>query len=214
MELNDNEIKRKGLMFVLSSPSGAGKTSLSRKLLELDKELFLSISYTTRPPRPGEIDGEDYFFVNNDDFAFMQEQNEFLEYAKVFDYYYGTPKKTVQMILNKGRDVLFDIDWQGTQQLMNNSKDDLVKVFVLPPSIKELERRLKERKQDEDEIIQNRMSRASDEVSHYAEYDYILVNDDFDKTVEEIISILNAERLKNHRQIKTQKIVKNLRGSL
>ena len=144
----------------------------------------------------------------------MQEQNEFLEYAKVFDYYYGTPKKPVQMILNKGRDVLFDIDWQGTQQLMNNSKDDLVKVFVLPPSIKELERRLKERKQDEDEIIQNRMSRASDEMSHYAEYDYILVNDDFDKTVEEIISILNAERLKNHRQIKTQKIVKNLRGSL
>ena len=214
MELNDNEIKRKGLMFVLSSPSGAGKTSLSRKLLELDKELFLSISYTTRPPRPGEIDGEDYFFVNNDDFAFMQEQNEFLEYAKVFDYYYGTPKKTVQMILNKGRDVLFDIDWQGTQQLMNHSKDDLVKVFVLPPSIKELERRLKERKQDEDEIIQNRMSRASDEMSHYAEYDYILVNDDFDKTVEEIISILNAERLKIHRQIKTQKIVKNLRGSL
>ena len=214
MEITDNEITRKGLMFVLSSPSGAGKTSLSRKLLELDKELFLSVSYTTRPPRPGEIDGEDYFFVNSNDFAFMQEQNEFLEYAKVFDYYYGTPKKPVQMILNKGRDVLFDIDWQGTQQLMNNSKDDLVKVFVLPPSIKELERRLKERKQDEDEIIQKRMSRASDEMSHYAEYDYILVNDDFDKTVEEIISILNSERLKNHRQIKTQKIVKNLRGSL
>ena len=214
METSDNEINRKGLMFVLSSPSGAGKTSLARKLLELDKELFLSVSYTTRPPRPGEIDGEDYFFVNSNDFAFMQEQNEFLEYAKVFDYYYGTPKKPVQMILNKGRDVLFDIDWQGTQQLMNNSKDDLVKVFVLPPSIKELERRLKERKQDEDEIIQKRMSRASDEMSHYAEYDYILVNDDFDKTVEEIISILNAERLKNHRQIKTQKIVKNLRGSL
>ena len=201
-------------MFVLSSPSGAGKTSLSRKLLELDKELFLSISYTTRPPRPGEIDGEDYFFVNNDDFAFMQEQNEFLEYAKVFDYYYGTPKKQVQIILNKGRDILFDIDWQGTQQLMNNSKDDLVKVFVLPPSIKELERRLKERKTRRGWNYSKRMSRASDEMSHYAEYDYILVNDDFDKTVEEIISILNAERLKNHRQIKTQKIVKNLRGSL
>ena len=214
MEINDNEITRKGLMFVLSSPSGAGKTSLSRKLLELDKELFLSVSYTTRPPRPGEIDGEDYFFVNSNDFAFMQEQNEFLEYAKVFDYYYGTSKKPVKKILDKGRDILFDIDWQGTQQLMNNSKDDLVKVFVLPPSIEELERRLKERKQDEDEIIQKRMSRASDEMSHYAEYDYILVNDDFDKTVEEIISILNAERLKNHRQIKTQKIVKNLRGSL
>ena len=206
MVINDNEIKRKGLMFVLSSPSGAGKTSLSRKLLELDKELFLSISYTTRPPRPGEIDGEDYFFVNNDDFADMQEQNEFLEYAKVFDYYYGNPKKPVKNILDKGRDILFDIDWQGTQQLMNNSKDDLVKVFVLPPSIEELERRLKERKQDKDEIIQKRMSRASDEMSHYAEYDYILVNDNFDETVEEIISILNAERLKNHRQIRTQKI--------
>ena len=214
MVINDNEIKRKGLMFVLSSPSGAGKTSLSRKLLELDKELFLSISYTTRPPRPGEIDGEDYFFVNNDDFADMQEKNEFLEYAKVFDYYYGTPKKPVKNILDKGRDILFDIDRQGTQQLMNNSKDDLVKVFVLPPSIEELERRLKERKQDKDEIIQKRMSRASDEMSHYAEYDYILVNDNFDETVEEIISILNAERLKNHRQIRTQKIVKNLRNSL
>ena len=214
MEINDNEMKRKGIMFVLSSPSGAGKTSLSRKLLELDKDLFLSISYTTRPPRPGEIDGEDYFFINNDDFACMEEQNDFLEYAKVFDYYYGTPKKPVKKILDEGRDILFDIEWQGTQQLMNNSKDDLVKVFVLPPSFKELERRLKERKQDDDEIIQKRMSRASDEMSHYAEYDYILVNEEFDKTVEKIISILNAERLKNHRQIKTQKIVKNLRGSL
>jgi guanylate kinase len=164
METNDNKIKRKGLMFVLSSPSGAGKTSLSRKLLELDDELFLSISYTTRPPRPGEIDGEDYFFINNDDFALMQEKNEFLEYAKVFDYYYGTPRKPVEKILNKGKDILFDIDWQGTQQLMNNSKDDLVKVF--------------------------------------------------DNTVQQILNILNAERLKNHRQIKTQKIVKNLRGSL
>ena len=214
MEINDNKITRKGLMFVLSSPSGAGKTSLSRKLLELDKELFLSVSYTTRPPRPGEIDGEDYFFVNSNDFASMKEKNEFLEYAKVFDYYYGTPKKPVKKTLDKGRDILFDIDWQGTQQLMNNSKDDLVKVFVLPPSLDELERRLKERKQDQDEIIQKRMSKASDEMSHYAEYDYILVNDDFDKTVEEIISILNSERLKNHRQIKAQKIVKNLRGSL
>ena len=214
MEKNDNEIERKGLMFVLSSPSGAGKTSLSRKLLELDDELFLSISYTTRPPRPGEIDGEDYFFINNDDFALMQEKNEFLEYAKVFDYYYGTPKKLVEKTLNNGKDILFDIDWQGTQQLMNNSKDDLVKVFVLPPSIEELERRLKKRKQDDDEIIQKRMSKASDEMSHYPEYDYILVNDEFDKTIQEILNILNAERLKNHRQIKTQKIVKNLRGSL
>ena len=144
----------------------------------------------------------------------MQEQNEFLEYAKVFDYYYGTPKKPVKKILDEGRDILFDIDWQGTQQLMNNSKDDLVKVFVLPPSIEELERRLKERNQDDDEIIQKRMSKASDEMSHYAEYDYILVNDNFDKTVKAILNILNAERLKNHRQINTQRIVKKLRGSL
>ena len=152
MEINNNAIMRKGLMFVLSSPSGAGKTSLSKKILELDKELFLSISYTTRPSRPGEIDGEDYFFVNNDDFALMQEQNEFLEYAQVFDYYYGTPKKPVKKILDEGRDILFDIDWQGTQQLMNSVQDDLVKIFVLPPSAKELEKRLLKRKQDTDAV--------------------------------------------------------------
>ncbi len=208
------EVNRKGLMFVLSSPSGAGKTSLSKKILELDAEISLSISFTTRPARPGENDGEDYFFVDNKIFGDMRDNNEFLEYAKVFDYYYGTPKKPILDMLNNGKDVLFDIDWQGTQQLMNESKDDLVKVFVLPPSVEELERRLKERKQDEDEIIQKRMSRASDEMSHYAEYDYILVNDDFDKTIKSIMAILYAERLKRHRQIKTQEIVKTLRSSL
>ncbi|MEC7381006.1 MAG: guanylate kinase [Pseudomonadota bacterium] len=208
------EVNRKGLMFVLSSPSGAGKTSLSKKILELDAEISLSISFTTRPARPGENDGEDYFFVDNKIFGDMRDNNEFLEYAKVFDYYYGTPKKPILAMLNNGKDVLFDIDWQGTQQLMNESKDDLVKVFVLPPSVEELERRLKERKQDEDEIIQKRMSRASDEMSHYAEYDYILVNDDFDKTIKSIMAILYAERLKRHRQIKTQEIVKTLRSSL
>ncbi len=208
------EVNRKGLMFVLSSPSGAGKTSLSKKILELDNEISLSISFTTRPARPGENDGEDYFFVDNKIFGDMRDNNEFLEYAKVFDYYYGTPKKPILDMLNNGKDVLFDIDWQGTQQLMNESKDDLVKVFVLPPSVEELERRLKERKQDEDEIIQKRMSRASDEMSHYAEYDYILVNDDFDKTIKSIMAILYAERLKRHRQIKTQEIVKTLRSSL
>ncbi|MED5437539.1 MAG: guanylate kinase [Pseudomonadota bacterium] len=208
------EVNRKGLMFVLSSPSGAGKTSLSKKILELDAEISLSISFTTRPARPGENDGEDYFFVDNKIFGNMRDNNEFLEYAKVFDYYYGTPKKPILDMLNNGKDVLFDIDWQGTQQLMNESKDDLVKVFVLPPSVEELERRLKERKQDEDEIIQKRMSRASDEMSHYAEYDYILVNDDFDKTIKSIMAILYAERLKRHRQIKTQEIVKTLRSSL
>ena len=144
----------------------------------------------------------------------MREKDEFLEYAQVFDYYYGTPRKPVEKILAMGRDILFDIDWQGTQQLMSNSQDDLVKVFVLPPSIEELERRLKKRKQDDNEIIKKRMSKASDEMSHYPEYDYILINDEFDNTIQKIINILSAERLKNHRQIKTQKIVKDLRGSL
>jgi len=208
------EINRKGLMFILSSPSGAGKTSLSKKILELDNEISLSLSFTTRPARPGEKDGKDYFFVDNKIFGDMRDNNEFLEYAKVFDYYYGTPKKPVLDKLSNGKDILFDIDWQGTQQLMNESKDDLVKVFVLPPSVEELERRLKERKQDNDEIVQKRMSRASDEMSHYAEYDYILVNDDFNETVKSIKAILDAERLKRHRQIKTQEIVKNLRSSL
>ena len=208
------EVNRKGLMFVLSSPSGAGKTSLSKKILELDDEISLSISFTTRPARPGENDGEDYFFVDNKTFGNMRDNNEFLEYAKVFDYYYGTPKKPILDTLINGKDVLFDIDWQGTQQLMNESKNDLVKVFVLPPSVEELERRLKERKQDDDEIIQKRMSRASDEMSHYAEYDYILVNDDFNETIKSIMAILYAERLKRHRQIKTQEIVKTLRNSL
>tara|TARA_B000000609_G_scaffold153873_1_gene142843 strand:+ start:45 stop:689 length:645 start_codon:yes stop_codon:yes gene_type:complete len=214
MNKNTNNIKRKGLMFVLSSPSGAGKTSLSKKLLELDDEIFLSISYTTRPPRPGEIEGKDYYFVDEDSFALMQKNNKFLEYAKVFDYYYATPLEPVKNILNDGQDVLFDIDWQGTQQLMNNSNDDLVKVFVLPPSIEELERRLKERKQDNNEIIKKRMSKASDEISHYAEYDYILVNDKFDNTIKNILSILRSERLKNHRQIKTHSVVKKLRNGL
>ncbi|MEC9414254.1 MAG: guanylate kinase [Pseudomonadota bacterium] len=214
MEIDDKKTNRKGLMFVLSSPSGAGKTSLSKKILELDDEIFLSVSYTTRPSRPGETDGKDYFFVDNKIFGDMRDNNEFIEYAKVFDYYYGTPRQPVNDKLIKGKDVLFDIDWQGTQQLMNQSKDDLVKVFVLPPSIEELERRLKERNQDNEGTIQKRMSRASDEMSHYAEYDYILVNEDFDKTIKKILSILQAERLKHHRQIKTQKIVKDLRSSL
>ncbi len=214
MEIDDKKTNRKGLMFVLSSPSGAGKTSLSKKILELDDEIFLSVSYTTRPSRPGETDGKDYFFVDNKIFGDMRDNNEFIEYAKVFDYYYGTPRQPVNDKLIKGKDVLFDIDWQGTQQLMNQSKDDLVKVFVLPPSIEELERRLKERNQDNEGTIHKRMSRASDEMSHYAEYDYILVNEDFDKTIKKILSILQAERLKHHRQIKTQKIVKDLRSSL
>ena len=202
-----------GKMIILSSPSGAGKTTLVKKISK-EKDYKISISHTTRKPRQDEIDGVDYFFISINKFNKLIDEKAFLEHANVFKNLYGSTKEQVFKNLKKGYNVLFDIDWQGTQQLMNNSKDDLVKVFVLPPSIEELERRLKERKQDKDEIIQKRMSRASDEMSHYAEYDYILVNDNFDETVEEIISILNAERLKNHRQIRTQKIVKNLRNSL
>ena len=193
---------RRGMMIVLSSPSGAGKTSLSRKLLEKNKNLFLSISFTTRPPRPLEVNESDYFFVNDEKFIGMLNKDEFLEHAKVFDFYYGTPKKPVMNALKSGKDILFDIDWQGTQQLMNSVQDDLVKIFVLPPSAKELEKRLLKRNQDTDETVKNRMSKASDEISHYAEYDYIIINEDFDESLEKINSILIAEGLKRTRQNK------------
>ena len=201
-------------MIVLSSPSGAGKTSLSRKLLEKNKNLFLSISFTTRPPRPLEVNESDYFFVDDKKFIDMLNKDEFLEHAKVFDFYYGTPKKPVMNALKSGKDILFDIDWQGTQQLMNSVQDDLVKIFVLPPSAKELEKRLLKRKQDTDETVKNRMSKASDEISHYAEYDYIIINKDFDESLEKINSILIAEGLKRTRQNKIQDVIKSLRDDL
>ena len=202
------------MMIVLSSPSGAGKTSLSRKLLEKNKNLFLSISFTTRPPRPLEVNESDYFFVNDEKFIDMLNKDEFLEHAKVFDFYYGTPKKPVMNALKSGKDILFDIDWQGTQQLMNSVQDDLVKIFVLPPSAKELEKRLLKRNQDTDETVKNRMSKASDEISHYAEYDYIIINEDFDESLEKINSILIAEGLKRTRQNKIQDAIKSLRDDL
>jgi len=202
------------MMIVLSSPSGAGKTSLSRKLLEKNKNLFLSISFTTRPPRPLEVNESDYFFVNDEKFIDMLNKDEFLEHAKVFDFYYGTPKKPVMNALKSGKDILFDIDWQGTQQLMNSVQDDLVKIFVLPPSAKELEKRLLKRNQDTDETVKNRMSKASDEISHYAEYDYIIINEDFDESLEKINSILIAEGLKRTRQNKIQDVIKSLRDDL
>ena len=174
---NDLNNERRGITLVLSSTSGAGKTSLSRKLLERNKKLFLSVSCTTRPPRPGEINESDYFFIEESKFNEMQKNNEFLESAKVFDHYYGTRKKPIMDALDSGMDILFDIDWQGTQQLMNSLQDDLIKVFVLPPSAKELERRLLQRNQDSDEIVKGRMSKASNEISHYAEYDYIIINE-------------------------------------
>ena len=205
---------RRGMMIVLSSPSGAGKTSLSRKLLEKNKNLFLSISFTTRPPRPLEVNESDYFFVDDKKFIDMLNKDEFLEHAKVFDFYYGTPKKPVINALKSGKDILFDIDWQGTQQLMNSVQDDLVKIFVLPPSAKELEKRLLKRKQDTDETVKNRMSKASDEISHYAEYDYIIINKDFDESLEKINSILIAEGLKRTRQNKIQDVIKSLRDDL
>ena len=205
---------RRGMMIVLSSPSGAGKTSLSRRLLEKNKNLFLSISFTTRPPRPLEVNESDYFFVDDKKFIDMLNKDEFLEHAKVFDFYYGTPKKPVMNALKSGKDILFDIDWQGTQQLMNSVQDDLVKIFVLPPSAKELEKRLLKRKQDTDETVKNRMSKASDEISHYAEYDYIIINKDFDESLEKINSILIAEGLKRTRQNKIQDVIKSLRDDL
>lgn len=205
---------RRGMMIVLSSPSGAGKTSLSRKLLEKNKNLFLSISFTTRPPRPLEVNESDYFFVNDEKFIDMLNKDEFLEHAKVFGFYYGTPKKPVMNALKSGKDILFDIDWQGTQQLMNSVQDDLVKIFVLPPSAKELEKRLLKRNQDTDETVKKRMSKASDEISHYAEYDYIIINEDFDESLKKINSILIAEGLKRTRQNKIQDVIKSLRDDL
>ena len=212
----NNQLKnhRRGILFVLSSPSGAGKTSLSRKLLERNKNLFLSISYTTRPPRPGEVDKSDYYFIDDGKFNEMLKRDEFLESAKVFDYYYATPKKPIIEAIASGKDVLFDIDWQGTQQLMNSLQDDLVKVFVLPPSAKELEKRLLKRNQDTDKIVKDRMSKASNEISHYAEYDYIIINEDFEDSLVNIEAILIAEGLKRSRQLKIQKVINNLLNDL
>lgn len=207
---NNLNNERRGITLVLSSPSGAGKTSLSRKLLERSKKLFLSVSCTTRPPRPGEINESDYFFIEESKFNEMQKNNEFLESAKVFDHYYGTPKKPIMDALDSGMDILFDIDWQGTQQLMNSLQDDLIKVFVLPPSAKELERRLLQRNQDSDEIVKGRMSKASNEISHYAEYDYIIINENFEESLNKIESIIIAEGLKRSRQIKIQDTIDNL----
>ena len=211
---NNLKNNRRGILFVLSSPSGAGKTSLSRKLLERNKNLFLSISYTTRPPRPGEINESDYYFIDDEKFNEMLKRDEFLESAKVFDHYYGTPKSPIIAAIESGKDVLFDIDWQGTQQLMNSLQDDLVKVFVLPPSAKELEKRLLKRNQDTNKTVKDRMSKASNEISHYAEYDYIIINEDFEDSLVNIESILVAEGLKRSRQLKIQEVINNLLNDL
>lgn len=194
-----NNIERRGLMLVLSSPSGAGKTTLSRRLLESDPIVTMSVSVTTRPPRKGEVEGKDYFFVSSSSFQGMAKGGGFLEHALVFGHHYGTPKEPVMMALAKGRDVLFDIDWQGTQQLRQQAGDDLVSVFVLPPSHAELERRLRVRAQDAEDVVAKRMARAGNEISHWAEYDYVVINDDLDNTVMKIRTILTAERMKRSR---------------
>jgi guanylate kinase len=214
MSETEINITRRGLMLVLSSPSGAGKTTLSRLLLDSDPDLTMSVSATTRRPRPGEVDGRDYYFLKTEDFGIMRNKGEFLESAKVFDNYYGTPRQPVEEALQAGRDVLFDIDWQGTQQLTENAKGDLVKVFILPPSAYELERRLKTRAQDSDEVVARRMEEASKEISHYSEYEYIIVNDDLDNTFRKLQAILYAERLRLARQTGLSNFVKRLRDAL
>jgi guanylate kinase len=204
-------VQRRGLMFVLSSPSGAGKTTISREILAQDSDIVMSVSATTRPKRPGEQDGVDYNFTDLTAFNLMVNRRELLEYAKVFDNYYGTPAAPVEALLNAGRDVLFDIDWQGTQQLAEQARDDLVSVFILPPSMVELERRLKSRAQDSAEVVASRMAKAADEMTHYAEYDYIVINRDVAQSVAETLAILKAERLRRDRQVGLGEFVKGLR---
>ena len=191
---------RKGLMLVLSSPSGAGKTSLCKKIVSSDKDIILSVSSTTRPKRKSEIEGKDYFFYSEREFIKQKEKNVFIETAKVFDFYYGTPKEFVEKNLNEGKDILFDIDWQGTQKLSDYSRSDLVSIFILPPSTNELKKRLKKRAEDSDEIVENRMSKARSEISHWIEYDYVLINEDIDECLKKILVIIQAERSKRFRQ--------------
>ena len=198
--MSNENIQRRGLMLVLSSPSGAGKTTLSRKLLDIDGAITMSVSATTRAPRVGEQEGKDYFFASPSMFTQMADGGAFLEHALVFGHHYGTPKEPVMLALAKGRDVLFDIDWQGTQQLRQQAGDDLVSIFVLPPSHAELERRLRARAQDAEDVVQARMAKANNEISHWAEYDYVVINDDLDSTLAKIRTILDAERMRRGRQ--------------
>ena len=207
-------ITKRGLMLVLSSPSGAGKTSICKKLLQQDTGLVLSVSATTRKRRPGEVEGKDYQFLSIQEFESRINKSQFLEYAKVFGNYYGTPAQLVERSLKSGDDMLFDIDWQGTQQLKARARQDLVSVFILPPSIKELEKRLFNRAQDTSEVVANRMSKSASEMSHYPEYDYVIINNDLDKSVQLVQSILYAERSRRERQIGLVEFVKYLRAQL
>lgn len=207
-------VERRGLMFVLSSPSGAGKTTLSRLLIERVAGLRMSVSVTTRPMRPGECEGHDYYFVDQSRFQQMAHDGELLEWATVFDNGYGTPRAPVEAVLASGQDVLFDIDWQGTQQLREKAGKDVVSVFILPPSAQDLEKRLHTRAQDSNDVIRGRMNRAAHEMSHWAEYDYIVVNHQVEKAFAEVQSILNAERLKRERRTGLTAFVRELQKQL
>ncbi|PGH53938.1 guanylate kinase [Azospirillum palustre] len=207
-------IHRRGLMLVLSSPSGAGKTTIARGLLDRDAGITMSVSVTTRAMRPGEVEGLDYYFIDQQRFDRMAETGDLLEHARVFGNCYGTPRVAVEDALGAGRDVLFAIDWQGAQQLAQNARDDLVSVFVLPPSVSELERRLRGRGQDSEEVIANRMAKASNEISHWPEYDYVIVNSDVTESIAAVWAILHAERLRRRRQIGLPEFVRSIQDTL
>ena len=198
----------------MSSPSGAGKTTLSRRLLAADADITMSVSVTTRPPRPGEVDGKDYSFISKERFARMRDGNALLEWAEVFGNFYGTPREPVEKALSAGRDVLFDIDWQGTQQLSQAMKDDLVRVFILPPTAEALRQRLMQRNQDSASVIAKRMGEAEREISHWPEYDYVIVNEAIEEAGAEIASVLAAERLRRHRRTGLTEFVRGLTKDL
>ncbi len=209
-DLKNLRQNRRGLMVVLSSPSGAGKTTLTRKLLADNPNMTMSVSATTRLPRPAEREGVDYYFVSKNQFSEMINEGDLLEHARVFDHHYGTPRAPVEAALNDGKDVIFDIDWQGAQQLAEAAVDDLVKIFILPPNMRELEKRLKTRAQDSDTVIAKRMSKSEAEISHWAEYDYVIVNEDVDVALEELRIIIGAERMRRKRQLWLSGFVKSL----
>ena len=207
-----NEIRRRGILLVLSSPSGAGKTTITRALLAAEPDVALSVSVTTRLPRAGEIDGVDYHFITRDRFDAMVKADELVEHAKVFDHYYGTPRAPLVAALEAGTDMIADVDWQGTQQLKDKLKDDLVTVFILPPSRAELETRLKKRAQDPPEVVARRMAKSADEMSHWPEYDYVLVNRDLQECARLVLAIFDAERSKRDRQVGLAEFVNRLRA--
>jgi guanylate kinase len=206
-------MRRRGILIILSSPSGAGKSTLSRRLLEFDPEVRFSVSATTRPPRPGEQEGREYYFKSRREFEAMVKSGEMLEHAEVFGNLYGTPRAPVEAAIDRGQDVLFDVDWQGGQQIRNSSlRDAVVSIFILPPSIPELESRLRARGQDPDDVVAGRMSKSRDEISHWAEYDYVLVNENLAQCEAELRSIIQAERLRRDRRPELVDLVRRLNG--